>query len=146
MNPRIAKLEDQIHEIIARMLQSRVKDPRLGFVTITDVRLSGDAREATVFYTTMGASLDGREADAVDGKTDTVAALESAKGMLRTTVSKKLGMKFTPTLTFVEDASQESARKIEELLDRVRFEDAQRASKRGGEFAGEANPYRSDEL
>lgn len=145
MNPRIAKLEDQIHEIIARMLQSRVKDPRLGFVTITDVRLSGDAREATVFYTTMGSSLDGREADALDGKTDTVAALESAKGMLRTTVSKKLGMKFTPTLTFVEDASQESARKIEELLDRVRLEDAERASKRGGDFAGESNPYRSDE-
>ena len=83
-NPRIAKLEDQIQRIIAEMLGRRVKDPRLGFVTITDVRLTGDGREATVFYTDLGRSLDGREADAAGGVSDTATALESAKGLLRT--------------------------------------------------------------
>ena len=52
--PRNARLADQIQEIIARMLQRRVKDPRLGFVTITDVRLTPDNRDATVFYTVLG--------------------------------------------------------------------------------------------
>ena len=66
-NPRIAKLEDQIHKIVARMLERRVKDPRLGFVTITEVRVTGDGREATIFYTDLGRSLDGREADAEGG-------------------------------------------------------------------------------
>ena len=73
-NPRIAKLEDQIQRIIAEMLGRRVKDPRLGFVTITDVRLTGDGREATVFYTDLGRSLDGREADAAGGVSDTANA------------------------------------------------------------------------
>ncbi|WP_277032186.1 30S ribosome-binding factor RbfA [Propionimicrobium lymphophilum] len=144
-NPRIGKIADQIRKIIAQLLERRVKDPRLGFVTITDVRVTGDGREATVFYTDFGSSLDGREADAVDGKTDTVAALESAKGMMRSVIGKKLGMKFVPTLTFVPDGSQESAREIEELLDRVRIADEQLASQRGDKFAGDADPYRADE-
>ena len=107
-NPRIAKLEDQIQRIIAEMLGRRVKDPRLGFVTITDVRLTGDGREATVFYTDLGRSLDGREADAAGGVSDTATALESAKGLLRTTIGQQLGLKFTPTLTFVPDASEKT--------------------------------------
>lgn len=144
-NPRIAKIADQIHQIVAQLLERRIKDPRLGFVTITDVRVTGDGREATVFYTEFGSSLDGREADAVDGKTDTEAALKSAKGMMRSVIGKKLGMKFVPSLTFVKDGSVESAREIEELLDRVRLADEELASHRGDQFAGEIDPYRSDE-
>ena len=142
-NPRIAKLEDQIQRIIAEMLGRRVKDPRLGFVTITDVRLTGDGREATVFYTDLGRSLDGREADAAGGVSDTATALESAKGLLRTTIGQQLGLKFTPTLTFVPDASEKTAQEMEDLLARVRAADAELAKEReGSAFAGEADPYK----
>lgn len=145
-NPRIGKLEDQIQLIVAEMLQRRVKDPRLGFVTVTDVRLTGDGREASVFYTNYGPSLDGREADAEGGLTDTAAALESTKGLLRTTVGQRLGLKFTPSLTFIPDASQESAKEMDSLLDRVRARDAELAASRGDCFAGEADPYRLDQV
>ena len=142
-NPRIAKLEDQIQLIIAEMLGRRVKDPRLGFVTITDVRLTGDGREATVFYTDLGRSLDGREADAAGGVSDTATALESAKGLLRTTIGQQLGLKFTPTLTFVPDASEKTAQEMEDLLARVQAADAELAKEReGSAFAGEADPYK----
>ena len=142
-NPRIAKLEDQIHKIVARMLERRVKDPRLGFVTITEVRVTGDGREATIFYTDLGRSLDGREADAEGGVVDTAAALESAKGLLRTTIGQQLGLKFTPSLTFVLDATEKAAADMEDLLARVQSQDAYLAAKReGAQFAGEADPYR----
>jgi len=142
-NPRIAKLEDQIQRIIAEMLGRRVKDPRLGFVTITDVRLTGDGREATVFYTDLGRSLDGREADAAGGVSDTATALESAKGLLRTTIGQQLGLKFIPTLTFVPDASEKTAQEMEDLLARVQAADAELAKEReGSAFAGEADPYK----
>lgn len=133
-NPRIAKLEDQIQEIVARMLERRIKDPRLGFVTITDVRVTGDAREATIFYTEMPQDSD---------DIDTPAALESAKGLLRSTVSKQLGMKFVPSLAFVRDAIAETAQDMEDLLARVQAADAELAQVRAGaEYAGEADPYR----
>ncbi|WP_341729876.1 30S ribosome-binding factor RbfA [Brooklawnia sp.] len=142
-NPRIAKLEDQIQRIIAQMLERRVKDPRLGFVTITEVRLTGDAREASVFYTDLGRSLDGREADAEGGVTNTPAALESAKGLLRSTIGQQLGLKFTPSLTFIPDASEVAAQDMEDLLARVQASDAELASRReGSAFAGEADPYK----
>lgn len=131
-NPRVLKLADQIRVIAAQMLERRIKDPRLGFVTITDVHLTGDSRDATLFYTV----LDGDVAD-------TQAALDSAKGLIRSTVGKQLGLRFAPTMTFQADAMPESARHIEELLARTRAEDADRAQRSAGaSYAGEADPYR----
>lgn len=136
-NPRIAKLEDQIQEIIAQMLQRRIKDPRLGFVTITDVRLTGDSREATVFYTVLGEQ--GRLAESA-------AALESAKGLLRSTVGKKLGLRFAPSLAFVPDATAEVARDMAELLARAHAADQERAKlAEGKQYAGDADPYKHDD-
>ena len=145
-NPRIARTEEQIGKIIARMLERRVKDPRLGFVTITGVRLTGDGREATVFYTDLGRSLDGREADTPGGTTNTAAALESAKGMLRTAIGQQLGMRFTPSLTFVPDASEATGRAMEDLLAQVQAADADLAARReGASYAGDADPYRHED-
>ncbi|HET9126906.1 MAG TPA: 30S ribosome-binding factor RbfA [Propionibacteriaceae bacterium] len=133
-NPRVAKLADQIHVIVAEMLERRVKDPRLGFLTITDVRLTGDSRDATIFYTVLG------------GQTDlaaTAAALESAKGLIRSTVGKRLGLRFAPTLTFVLDATEEQARTIEEALARAASSDQEVAARAAGaQYAGEPDPYR----
>ena len=140
---RVRRLADRIKQIVAELLERRIKDPRLGFVTVTEVRVTGDGREATVFYTDLGRSLDGREADAAGGVSDTATALESAKGLLRTTIGQQLGLKFTPTLTFVPDASEKTAQEMEDLLARVQAADAELAKEReGSAFAGEADPYK----
>ncbi|HEX6196745.1 MAG TPA: 30S ribosome-binding factor RbfA [Jiangellaceae bacterium] len=131
---RAHKLADRIHEIVAEALKHKVKDPRLGFVTITDTRVTGDLREATVFYTVYG---DENE------HADSAKALESVKGLLRSEVGRQTGIKFTPTLTFVADAIPETAAAIEDALRRAREADAQVArAAAGASYAGDADPYR----
>jgi ribosome-binding factor A len=133
---RVRRIADRIQVIVAEMLERRIKDPRLGFVTVTDVRVSGDTQHATIFYTVMGSD---------DERAGTRAALESAKGLLRSEVGKGLGMRHTPTLEFVPDALPESAAHIEDLLARARASDAElAASAAGAEYAGGADPYRGD--
>jgi len=132
---RVRRIADRIQVIVAEMLERRIKDPRLGFVTVTDVRVSGDTQHATIFYTVMGGEED---------RAGTGAALQSAKGLLRSEVGKQLGMRHTPTLEFVLDALPESAAHIEDLLAKARASDAElAASAAGAQYAGEADPYRS---
>lgn len=133
-SPRVRKVADRIHVIVAEMLERRIKDPRLGFLTVTDVRVSGDTQHATVFYTVMGG------AEAIDS---TAAALTSATGLIRSEVGKQLGMRHTPSLEFVLDAVPENARHIDELLVQARELDAQVAARaQGATYAGEPDPYR----
>jgi ribosome-binding factor A len=133
-SPRVVKLADQIKVIVAEMLERRIKDPRLGFLTVTDVRLTGDSREATVFYTVLGSDAEWA---------GTAAALHSATGLIRSQVGKQLGMKFTPTIEFVPDAVPENARQIEDLLAHARSVDARVAEQAAGAaYAGEADPYK----
>lgn len=134
-NPRYIKVAEQIKVIVAELLERRIKDPRLGeFVTITDVRLTGDGREATVFYTVLGGE---------EQRAGTAAALASANGMIRSTVGKQLGMKFTPTIAFVLDAVPETAAEMEALLAKARASDADLAARSAGAtYAGEADPYK----
>ena len=133
-SPRVRKIADRIQVIVAEMLERRIKDPRIGFVTITDVRLTGDGQQATIFYTVLG------EQDDLD---DTAAALESAKGVLRSEVAKQLGMRLVPSLTFIHDALPENARHLDELLARARQSDeAVAAARAGAAYAGATDPYR----
>lgn len=135
---RVMKLADQIKVIVAEMLERRIKDPRLGFVTVTDVRLTGDTHDATVFYTVLGTDVE---------QAATAAALRSATGLIRAQVGKQLGLKFTPTLTFVPDAVPENARQIDDLLAQARSIDAKVAEQAAGAvYAGEADPYKHDEV
>ncbi|HSA53250.1 MAG TPA: 30S ribosome-binding factor RbfA [Yinghuangia sp.] len=132
---RARKLADRIKVVVAETLDRRIKDPRLGFVTITDARVTGDLREATVFYTVFGDETE-REASA--------AALESAKGVLRSEVGRQTGVRYTPTLTFVADAVPDTARHIDELLAKAQEADAAvRFTAAGASFAGDADPYRT---
>lgn len=133
-SPRVRKVADRVKVIVAQMLEHRIKDPRLGFVTVTDVRVSGDTQHATVFYTVMG------EQDSIEG---TAAALASATGLIRSEVGKELGMRHTPTLEFVLDAVPENARQIEDLLTKARMSDAEVAARAASAtYAGDADPYR----
>ena len=132
--PRARKVAERIHVIVAELLERRVKDPRLGFVTITDVRVSGDTQQATVFYTVLGEPAD------VDG---TAAALSSAAGLIRSEVGRQLGMRHTPTIDYVLDGLPENARHIDDLLERARANDAEVARRASGAaFAGDPDPYR----
>ena len=133
-SPRVRKVADRIQVIVAEMLERRIKDPRLGFVTVTDVRVTGDTQNASIFYTVLGEG---------DQLAATAAALESAKGVIRSEVGKQLGMRHVPTLEFVHDALPDNARHLDELLARARESDAQvAAAAAGATYAGEADPYR----
>jgi ribosome-binding factor A len=132
-NPRVRKIADRIQVIVAEMLERRIKDPRLGFVTVTDVRVTGDTQQATVFYTVLG-----EEGDLAS----TAAALESANGVLRSEVAKQLGMRHAPSLAFIHDALPETARHLDEVLARARAQDEAAAAARGASYAGESDPYK----
>jgi ribosome-binding factor A len=137
---RARKLADRIREIVADALEKRVKDPRLGFVTVTDTRVTGDLQHATIFYTVFG---DAEE------KASTAAALESAKGILRSEVGRRTGIRLTPTLEFIADAVPENAAHIEELLRAAAQQDADVAAQAAAaQYAGDPDPYRkpADEL
>jgi len=131
---RARKLAVRIRQIISAAIETQIKDPRLGMVTVTDARVTNDLREATVFYTVFG--------DATE-VADSAKALASATGILRSTVGRQTGVKFVPTLTFVADHVPETARELDEAIERVRHADAELARAReGASYAGEADPYR----
>jgi ribosome-binding factor A len=132
-NPRVRKIADRIHVIVAEMLERRIKDPRLGFVTITDVRVTGDSQQASIFYTVLGAD---------EELESTAAALDSARGVIRSEVAKQLGMRIVPTLTFIPDALPENARALDDVLARARAIDEAVAAQRGATYAGEEDPYK----
>lgn len=132
---RARKLADRIARIVAEMLERRVKDPRLGFVTVTEARLTSDLRDATVYYTVYGTD---------EERTGTAAALASATGLIRSEVGRQLGLRHTPSLVFTRDTLPEGARHLEELVEKARAADAALAAAReGAQPAGEADPYRS---
>ena len=131
-SPRVRKIADRIKVIVAEMLERRIKDPRLGFVTITDVRLTGDGQQATIFYTVLNGDLEA-----------TAAALESAKGVLRSECAKQLGMRIVPTLTFHHDALPDTARHLEEVLAKAKALDEEVAAARAAaEYAAGEDPYK----
>src|SRR5947209_8674808 len=130
---RQARMADRIRVLIAERLEKGLRDPRLGFVTITDVRVTGDLQHASVFYTVLGSE----EERIASGE-----ALTSATGLLRSEVGRRLGVRLTPTLEFIPDALPDDAGHIEELLREARERDAQVAGiAASAAFAGEADPY-----
>ncbi|HEV7192079.1 MAG TPA: 30S ribosome-binding factor RbfA [Jatrophihabitantaceae bacterium] len=131
---RARRLAGRIKQIVATHVETQIKDPRLGMVTVTDVRVTGDLHDATVFYTVLGDSL---------AQEESARALESARGVLRSEVGRQTGVRFTPTLTFVLDSVPETAQHIDELLADAAAADAQvQAARLGARPAGEADPYR----
>jgi ribosome-binding factor A len=127
-------MADLIRQVIAERLQRGLRDPRLGYVTITDVQVTGDLQHASIFYTVLG---DDKE------RTDTAAALKAATGFLRTEVGKNITARLTPSLEFVLDGIPENAEAIESLLKEARERDAQTERLAAtAEYAGEADPYK----
>ncbi|WP_062460495.1 30S ribosome-binding factor RbfA [Demequina soli] len=131
---RALKLAGTIKKIVARALQTEIKDPRLEFVTITDVRVTGDLQQASVFYTVLGD--DAAREDAAKG-------LAKAKGRLRSLVGSGLGIRLTPTLEFHLDAVPETAASLDRALHEAHVRDEElRRLRETADYAGEADPYR----
>lgn len=130
---RARKMADRIKEIVARRLDKGLRDPRLGFVTITDVRVTGDLQHASIFYTVYGTDEERR---------DSALALKAATGMLRTEVGRNITARLTPSLEFILDAIPENADHIAALLREARARDAEtEAAASTAEYAGDADPY-----
>ena len=113
---RARKLAERIQQVVAQMIDTRVKDPRLGFVTVTDVRVTGDLQHADVYYTVLGDD---------EARAGSAKALESAKGLIRSEVGKQTGIRLTPTLAFHLDAVPETAAHLEEALSEAARRDAE---------------------
>jgi ribosome-binding factor A len=103
---RLDRVAEEMHQVLAEEIQ-RLKDPRVGFVTVTGVRVTPDLRKARVFYTVLGEDRDHRA---------TRAALRSARSHLRSVVGRELRIKFTPDLEFLEDEVAFAGNRVEELL------------------------------
>jgi len=135
---RARKLADRIKVVVAQTLERGVKDPRLGFVTITDARVTGDLQHATVFYTVFGDDAE---------RVSTATALESAKGVLRSEVGRRTGIRLTPTLEFVLDGVPEVASALDEALRLAAAKDAEVAALAArAQYAGDPDPYRRPEV
>ena len=131
---RPLQVADRIKELIANTLESRVKDPRLGFITITDVRVTVDLQQASIFYTVLGDNA---------ARESTAAALNSAKGMLRSEVGRSLGLRITPSLEFFLDGMAESASAMNDLIEQMHKADAEVAKLRAGAKPVAENPYKN---
>lgn len=135
---RARRLAKRIGQIVASAIEHEIHDPRLDYVTITEARITGDLHDATVYYTVFAATIDAEPDFA-----GVAAALEKARGTLRTMVGAGTGVRYTPTLTFVPDAIPETARHIDELLAKARESDAEVARlATGAKPAGDPDPYR----
>jgi ribosome-binding factor A len=134
---RARKMADRIKEVVARRLDKGLRDPRLGFVTITDVRVTGDLQHASVFYTVYGSD---------EERADSAAALKAATGLLRTEVGKNITARLTPSLEFIADALPDTSAHLEDLLAQAQMRDLQvQQVAVGATYAGDADPYKHDE-
>jgi len=134
---KVRRHAERVRELVASVVRTQIKDPRLGMITITDARITGDLRDATVYYTVLG------DAAAQAG---TAAALDSANGLVRSTVGKALGLRHSPTLTFIHDDVQEHAKHIDDLLAQARTADTEvQRMAAGAEYAGEPHPYKEED-
>lgn len=133
-SPRSRRMAGRIRQIVASYIESQIKDPRLGMVTVTDVKITGDLHDASVYYTVLGDDVE---------RADSAAALEAAKGQIRSEVGRQTGVKFTPTVSFYLDELPQSAQHIDELLAVARQADARVEQARAHAVpAGDPDPYR----
>jgi ribosome-binding factor A len=108
MPDRMRRVNEAVREVVSARLAEGLRDPRIGFVTVTSVETSPDLRQARVYVSVLGGE---------EQRAETLAGLESAHGLLQQAVATELRMKHTPTLQFVFDESIDRGMRITELLD-----------------------------
>jgi ribosome-binding factor A len=111
---RMRRVDEAIRQVIGDAVAGDLKDPRVGFVTVTDVRTSSDLRHARVYVSVLGSG-GGSSADGE--REDTLAGLRSAHGYLQGRVARELHLKHTPTLEFAYDDTTDRALRLERLIE-----------------------------
>jgi len=131
---RARKLAERIKVLVAEALERAVKDPDLGFVTITDVKVTPGLQHAKIFYTVFGSEAE---------KQQTTEIIDNNKGLIRREVGRGLSIRLTPTIEFISDEIPVIAAHLNDLLTEAKNRDAEvQALAKSAEFAGEANPYK----
>ena len=131
---RARKLAERIKVLVAEALERAVKDPDLGFVTITDVKVTPDLQHAKIFYTVYGSESEKQHSKAI---------MEKNQSLLRREVGRGLSIRLTPTIELEMDEIQENAAHLNDLLAEAKARDEQlHELAEKAQFAGEANPYK----
>ena len=131
---RARKLAERIKVLVAEALERAVKDPDLGFVTITDVRVTPDLQNASIYFTVYGTP---------EEKQQSAEIIEKNRGLIRREVGRGLSIRLTPTIEFIPDEVPEIAAHLNDLLAEAKARDAQvQAIAKEAKFAGEENPYK----
>jgi ribosome-binding factor A len=110
---RMRRVDEAIRQVIGDAVAGDLKDPRVGFVTVTDVRTSADLRHARVYVSVLG---DGGEPSTEDEREQTLEGLRSAHGYLQARLAGELRLKRTPTLEFSYDDTTDRALRVDELI------------------------------
>ena len=135
---RARKLAERIKVLVAEALERAVKDPDLGFVTITDVKVTPDLQHSTIYYTVYGSAED---------KQRSTEIIERNRGVIRREVGHKLNIRLTPTVEFVLDEIPETAAHMNDLLAEARNRDAEVARlASAAKWAGDENPYKEPKI
>ena len=131
---RARKLAERIKVLVAEALERAVKDPDLGFVTITEVRVTPDLQSASIFYTVFGSPED---------KKRSAEIIEKNRGLIRREVGRGLSIRLTPTIEFVTDEVPEVAAHLNDVLAEAKARDEEIARLAAeAKFAGDENPYK----
>lgn len=114
MTMRANRVAEQMKKELGEIIGQKIKDPRIGFVTVTDVEVTGDLQHATIYISVLG-----KESE----KKDTLRGLNQAKGYIRTEIGQRIRLRITPELKFEFDTSVAYGTRIESLLKQVKNED-----------------------
>ena len=114
---RVEKLQELMKQEVSKMLLRDIKDPRVGFVTVTQVELTGDLREAKIYVSIMGSEQQIE---------DSWQGLQSALGFIRREIGKRIRLRFTPSISFALDKSLDYSAHIQELLNKINSEEMDR--------------------
>ncbi len=120
---RLDRVTEAIRKEVSMILHDELKDPRLGFVTITKVTMTADLRSAKVFFSVLGKEEEHKKSK---------LALDSALGFIRKLVAERINLRFAPEIAFVEDRSVEYSVRIEEILNEIKAETQPRKESTGG--------------
>ncbi|MCZ2258780.1 30S ribosome-binding factor RbfA [Sporosarcina sp. G11-34] len=113
MSKRVNRVAEQMKKELGDIILQKVKDPRIGFVTVTDVEVTGDLQEATIYISVLGSDRE---------KEDTLKGLSKAKGFIRTEIGQRIRLRKTPEIEFKFDESVAYGSRIESLLTQVKNE------------------------
>lgn len=114
---RVEKLQELIKQEISQMILQELKDPRIGFVTVTQVEVTGDLREAKVYVSIMGGDEQVKES---------WQGLQSSLGFIRREIGKRIRLRFTPEISFALDKSLDYSAHIQELLLKIKTDEQQK--------------------